>query len=70
SASHGVAQIAGSCSYSPSDRVANPMSTVMCTADTVQCNMYAIQKTCYNVIMNSVVIFILNMIVYQYQSMM
>ncbi|CAF4145516.1 unnamed protein product [Rotaria sp. Silwood2] len=39
SASHGVAQIAGSCSYLPSDRVVNPMSTVIYTADTVKCNI-------------------------------
>ena len=44
SASYGVAQIAGSCTYTPGDCIADAMSIVTCLTDNVQCNMYAVKK--------------------------
>ncbi|UJR25447.1 hypothetical protein I4U23_006794 [Adineta vaga] len=44
SAEYGVAQISGSCSYSPGDCVADAMSIVICNTDSVQCNVYATKK--------------------------
>ncbi|CAF1053199.1 unnamed protein product [Rotaria sp. Silwood1] len=44
SAFYGVAQIADSCSYTTGDCIADAMSIVTCTVDTLQCNMYAARK--------------------------
>ncbi|CAF0929763.1 unnamed protein product [Rotaria sordida] len=44
SASYGVAQVSGSCSYTPGDCIADAMSIVTCTTDTVQCAMYATKR--------------------------
>jgi hypothetical protein len=41
---YGVAQIPGSCSYSPDDCIADAMSTATCTTDSLQCLVYATRK--------------------------
>ncbi|CAM4895743.1 unnamed protein product, partial [Rotaria socialis] len=44
SASYGVAQIAGSCAYTPGDCVADAMSAIACTTDAVFCNIFVKRK--------------------------
>ncbi len=44
SASHGVSQISGSCSYKPGDCIVDSMSSVVCLTDSTQCSIYATQK--------------------------
>jgi hypothetical protein len=44
SASYGVAQIPGSCTYSIGDCIADTMSTVACTTDSTQCSIYATRR--------------------------
>ncbi|CAF2070883.1 unnamed protein product [Rotaria magnacalcarata] len=44
SASYGVAQIAGSCAYTPGDCVADAMNAITCTTDAVSCVVFAIRK--------------------------
>ncbi|CAF1401494.1 unnamed protein product [Rotaria magnacalcarata] len=44
SASYGVAQIAGSCAYTPGDCVADAMNAITCTTDAVSCVVFATRK--------------------------
>ncbi|CAF4361705.1 unnamed protein product [Rotaria socialis] len=44
SASHGVAKICDSCTYSSDDCIANAMSIVICTTDSAQCEIFARKK--------------------------
>ncbi|CAF0789376.1 unnamed protein product [Adineta ricciae] len=44
SALHGVAQVAGSCSYQPGDCIVDSMSSVACLTDSIQCSIYATRK--------------------------
>ena len=43
-ASYGVAQIAGSCTYSTGDCIADAMNIITCTTDALQCAIYATRK--------------------------
>jgi hypothetical protein len=43
-ASYGVAQISGSCTYSPGDCIADAMSIVTCTTDSIQCTVYGTKR--------------------------
>jgi hypothetical protein len=43
-ASHGVAQIPGSCTYKPGDCIVDSMSSVACLTDSPQCSIYATKK--------------------------
>ncbi|CAF1294680.1 unnamed protein product [Adineta steineri] len=44
SAEYGVAQVDGSCSYTPGDCIADAMSIVNCVSDSVTCSIYATRK--------------------------
>jgi hypothetical protein len=43
-ASYGVAQIAGKCTYSTGDCIADAMNIITCTTDSVLCGIYATRK--------------------------
>jgi hypothetical protein len=44
SATYGVAQVLGSCSYTIGDCVADAMSIISCTTDSVECSIYVTRK--------------------------
>lgn len=44
SASHGLSQTSGSCSYKPGDCIVDSMSSVACLTDSTQCSVYATKK--------------------------
>ncbi|CAM4808469.1 unnamed protein product [Rotaria magnacalcarata] len=70
SASYGVAKICDSRTYSSDDCIANAMSIVICTTDSAQCEIFSRKNDYQNVTINTMMMFILNTIVFQYQRRM